>query len=106
MFTEIMCTLWKKFYDRCKIENDGKIIVRSRKHINPFVVFFSQKIFSYLKTLFFSGELDLPMTGEEFLIQSNALYTEAFPSSELLPGVERLIRHLVAHQIPIGSNYI
>ncbi len=55
------------------------------------------------KNLFFSGELDLPTTSEEFFIQSNALYIEAFPSSELLPGVERLIRHLVAHQIPIGT---
>jgi hypothetical protein len=43
------------------------------------------------------------MTGEEFLTKSNALYIEAFPSSELLQGVERLIRHLVAHQIPIGT---
>ncbi len=36
------------------------------------------------------------------MIQSNALYIEAFPSSELLSGAERLIRHLVAHDIPIG----
>jgi len=44
------------------------------------------------------------MTDEEFLTKSNALYMEAFPHSELLPGVERLIRHLVAHNIPIGKN--
>ncbi len=36
------------------------------------------------------------------MIQSNALYIEAFPSSELLSGAEQLIRHLVAHDIPIG----
>ncbi|CAF1112371.1 unnamed protein product [Rotaria sordida] len=47
-------------------------------------------------------ELDLPMTEEEYLIKSTALYMEAFPSSQLLPGVERLIRHLAAHNIPIG----
>jgi hypothetical protein len=51
----------------------------------------------------FLGELDLPIAEQEFLTQSNALYMEAFPSSELLQGVERLIRHLVAHQIPIGT---
>ncbi|UJR15960.1 hypothetical protein I4U23_002880 [Adineta vaga] len=47
-------------------------------------------------------ELDLPMTDEEFLIKSNAFYMEAFPSSELLPGVQRLIEHLAAHNIPMG----
>jgi hypothetical protein len=102
MFTKIMYTLWKKFYNRYKIENDGKIIIRSRTNINSFVVYLlkEKKIFPIF---FFSGELDLPMTGEEFLTKSNALYIEAFPSSELLQGVERLIRHLVAHQIPIGT---
>lgn len=49
------------------------------------------------------GELDLPITDEEYLAKSNALYMEAFPSSELLPGVERLIQHLTAHKIPIGN---
>ena len=49
------------------------------------------------------GELHLPMTDEEFLAKANALYTEAFPAAELLPGAERLIRHLVAHDIPIGT---
>jgi len=43
------------------------------------------------------------MTSEEFLIKSNALYIEAFPSSELLHGVERLIQHLAAHNIPLGK---
>ncbi|CAF1332898.1 unnamed protein product [Adineta ricciae] len=47
-------------------------------------------------------ELDLPITDEEYLAKSNAFYMEAFPSSELLPGVERLIQHLAAHKIPIG----
>jgi hypothetical protein len=43
------------------------------------------------------------MTDEEFLTKSNALYLEAFAASELLPGVERLIRHLTAHRVPIGK---
>lgn len=51
----------------------------------------------------FSDELNLPMTDEEFLIQANQLYREAFPSAELLPGAERLIRHLAAYNIPMGK---
>lgn len=43
------------------------------------------------------------MTDDEYLLKTNALYMEAFPSSQLLPGAERLIRHLTAHQIPIGK---
>jgi len=48
-------------------------------------------------------ELNLPMTTDEFLTKSNELYLAAFPSSELLSGAERLIRHLVEHKIPIGK---
>jgi hypothetical protein len=44
------------------------------------------------------------MTDEEFLIKSNELYQQAFLSTELLPGVERLIQHLAAHNIPMGKN--
>jgi hypothetical protein len=54
----------------------------------------------------FLGELGLPMTEDEYLLKSNALYIEAFPSSELLPGAERLIEHLFAHNIPIGINKV
>lgn len=51
------------------------------------------------------GELNLPMTDEEFLTQSNRLYAEAFPGAELLPGAERLIRHLASYNIPMGENF-
>ncbi|CAF1343516.1 unnamed protein product [Rotaria magnacalcarata] len=47
-------------------------------------------------------ELDLPINEQEFLIKSKALYLEAFSASQLLPGAERLTRHLAAHNIPIG----
>jgi beta-phosphoglucomutase-like phosphatase (HAD superfamily) len=48
--------------------------------------------------------LDLPMSEEVFLLKADELYKEAFPSAELLTGAERLIRHLVAHDIPIGNQ--
>jgi len=44
------------------------------------------------------------MSEEQFLIKSDELYKQAFPSAELLPGVERLIQHLAAHNIPMGNN--
>jgi len=44
------------------------------------------------------------MTDEEFLIKSDELYQQAFPSAEILPGAERLIRHLAAHNIPLGKK--
>jgi hypothetical protein len=53
---------------------------------------------------FFPGELNLPMSDEQFLIKSDELYKQAFPSAELLPGAERLIQHLAAHNIPMGNN--
>ena len=52
------------------------------------------------------GELNLPISEEEFLTKSNALYIEAFPSSDLLPGAARLIEHLFAHRIPIGNDAV
>ena len=60
-------------------------------------------VFSYVGGLLLVGELHLPMTDEEFLAKANELYTKAFPAAELLAGAERLIRHLVAHDIPIGK---
>jgi pseudouridine 5'-phosphatase len=49
-------------------------------------------------------ELNLPMTDDEYLRKSNELYMAAFSSSALLPGAERLIKHLTAHHIPIGRH--
>ena len=57
-----------------------------------------------METLTLLGELNLPMTDDEFLIESNRLYRQAFPSAELLPGAERLIRHLAAYDIPMGEE--
>eukprot|EP00158_Paraphelidium_tribonemae_P002820 Partr_v1_DN25698_c0_g1_i1_m4903 putative Halo-acid dehalogenase-like hydrolase len=46
--------------------------------------------------------LDLPITPEEYLIRRNRMQNELFASARPLPGVERLIRHLHAHKIPIA----
>lgn len=50
-----------------------------------------------------AGELNLPMSDDEFLLKANELYQQAFPSAELLPGAERLIRHLADNNIPMGT---
>ncbi|GIL92925.1 hypothetical protein Vretifemale_20344 [Volvox reticuliferus] len=48
------------------------------------------------------------ITPEQFLSERDALLHDIFPESPLLPGAERLVRHLAAHRIPIavatGSN--
>ncbi|GAB2291473.1 glutathione synthase [Dionaea muscipula] len=41
------------------------------------------------------------LTAEEFLKEREAMLQTMFPTSELMPGASRLIRHLNAHGIPI-----
>ena len=65
---------------------------------------FSKRLFLDGNLFLFVGELNLPMTDDEFLAKSNELYTQAFPSAELLPGAERLIRHLANYNIPMGMK--
>ncbi|CAG9567961.1 unnamed protein product [Danaus chrysippus] len=47
-------------------------------------------------------ELELPLTPDEFLVESRKQFQELFPDTELMPGAERLIRHLDNKGIPIG----
>ncbi|CAO3669334.1 unnamed protein product [Umbelopsis vinacea] len=44
----------------------------------------------------------LPMTAEEYIEISSKIQEERFPFCKPLPGVERLIKHLHEHKIPIA----
>ncbi|VVC90099.1 unnamed protein product [Leptidea sinapis] len=48
------------------------------------------------------NELDLPITVEEFLTETRKVFNELFPLCKVMPGVEKLIRHLHKHKVPIG----
>nr|XP_020747956.1 pseudouridine-5'-phosphatase-like [Odocoileus virginianus texanus] len=44
--------------------------------------------------------LQLPMSAEELVEMSQAKLKEVFPTAALMPGVEKLIRHLRKHDVP------
>jgi pseudouridine-5'-monophosphatase len=90
----------KNFSTETKLQIMGKSSLEAGQILIRMLEFSINIIFQ----IEFLGELNLPMTDEEFLIKSNELYQQAFLSTELLPGVERLIQHLAAHNIPMGKN--
>ncbi|KJE89284.1 haloacid dehalogenase-like hydrolase [Capsaspora owczarzaki ATCC 30864] len=46
--------------------------------------------------------MQIPMTAEEYHVEREAQLEKLFPQAQLLPGVERLVRHLHAHGIPMA----
>ncbi|XP_044018435.1 pseudouridine-5'-phosphatase isoform X1 [Aphidius gifuensis] len=51
---------------------------------------------------FIIDKYSLPLTPEELADQLTPVYEKLFPQSQLLPGAERLLRHLYKHKIPIA----
>ncbi|KAJ1952505.1 hypothetical protein EC988_003522 [Linderina pennispora] len=47
-------------------------------------------------------DLQLPLTFDEYNSQALALKQQLFGEAELMPGVEKLLRHLSKHKIPIA----
>ncbi|KAL1475759.1 hypothetical protein MTO96_037049 [Rhipicephalus appendiculatus] len=46
--------------------------------------------------------LDLPLTVDDYLADLGRIYAEKYPKVALMPGVDRLVRHLHKHSIPMA----
>ncbi|CAH0731880.1 unnamed protein product, partial [Brenthis ino] len=48
------------------------------------------------------SELGLPLTVDEFLLETRKIFNDLFLHSKVMPGVEKLLSHLSKHKVPIG----
>ncbi|RKO98802.1 hypothetical protein CXG81DRAFT_30372 [Caulochytrium protostelioides] len=46
----------------------------------------------------------IPITPEEYIARAAEIQLELFPSARPLPGVERLVKHLLKHKIPMCTS--
>ncbi len=46
--------------------------------------------------------LDLPISGDDYLLQRNELLRKGFASCKAMPGAEKLVRHLHAMNVPMA----
>ncbi|XP_070537460.1 uncharacterized protein [Ptychodera flava] len=49
-------------------------------------------------------ELELPLAPQELLDKAELKLKEAFPKSDLMPGADKLVRHLHRHGVPIAVS--
>lgn len=47
-------------------------------------------------------QLQLPVTLDEYIVETRTILYELFPTAKLLPGAERLVRHLHKHKVPLA----
>ncbi|KFD46990.1 hypothetical protein M514_12120, partial [Trichuris suis] len=47
-------------------------------------------------------EYSLPLSVQQLIQETDAILIGRFPNSQLMPGAERLIRHLHKHNVPMG----
>ncbi|KAK4327184.1 hypothetical protein Pmani_002331 [Petrolisthes manimaculis] len=47
-------------------------------------------------------QLNLPLSVDQYLDKIHAIYPTLFPTAQLLPGADKLVRHLHKHKIPFA----
>ncbi|XP_050354543.1 probable pseudouridine-5'-phosphatase isoform X2 [Nymphalis io] len=48
------------------------------------------------------NELNLPLSVDEFLLETRKIFDKLVLQSKVMPGVEKLLRHLHKHKVPMG----
>lgn len=85
-YTEAFDTVAKRYGKSMTPELKRKVICTSADYSSKTIV----------------GELELPITPEEFRHQFSQLLPKLFATCKLMPGAERLLNHLKSHAIPMA----